>query len=414
MNTEAPTPEALSLAHALVELCSQQEDWGRLGVVFRSICHSHRSLIDLQHFSGCVAIALLEGDKDRLALPFASFTETVYQETEDWDDGLIKSFLGRIGVSLMFRYHKTQQWAKGRRLVDVLSRLKVNYSTMKGLFGNEDGASRCRLITIATELFLRSDSVEGALNTLRDNEWFLSSCVWPCSVEDVAERTTVLVRLAEITSHRDTLEVLTNLPGLKEPADLADISIYGCLFNGHLKSCVDRQTVTVASDTLGFMLSKSLAVDPPLLHTLLHKLGKQNIWLRARALFKQALCLGYYPGVKSVPGSLALSVPCSLGEMEIALAFEMVLTLNATTILNTTGTPQSIIITLKRTGDSESEYLAAGSRLLSAAIVPNPKLTVHYTAVNSCQEQLFTVDMHTARRWLRHNHTWANEVWTHS
>nr|XP_029514422.1 protein TOPAZ1 isoform X1 [Oncorhynchus nerka] len=414
MNTDAPTPEALSLAHALVELCSQQEDWGRLGVVFRSICHSHRSLVDLQHFSGCVAIALLEGDKDRLALPFASFTETVYQETEDWDDGLIKSFLGRIGVSLMFRYHKTQQWAKGRRLVDVLSRLKVNYSTLKGLFGNEDGASRCHLITIATELFLRSDSVEGALNTLRDNEWFLSSCVWPCSVEDVAERTTVLVRLAEITSHRDTLEVLTNLPGLKEPADLADISIYGCLFNSHLKSCVDRQTVTVASDTLGFMLSKSLAVDPPLLHTLLHKLGKQNIWLRARALFKQALCLGYYPGVKSVPGSLALTVPCSLGEMEIALAFEMVLTFNATTILNTTGTPQSIIITLKRTGDRESEYLAAGSRLLSAAIVPNPKLTVHYTAVNSCQEQLFTVDTHTARRWLRHNHTWANEVWTHS
>ena len=63
---------------------------------------------------------------------------------------------------------------KGRRLVDVLSRLKVNYSTLKGLFGNEDGASRCHLITIATELFLRSDSVEGALNTLRGNECTVS------------------------------------------------------------------------------------------------------------------------------------------------------------------------------------------------------------------------------------------------
>ncbi|CAB1320703.1 unnamed protein product [Coregonus sp. 'balchen'] len=406
--TEAPTPEALSLAHGLVELCSQQEDWGRLGVVFRSICHSHRSLVELQHFSGCVAIALLEGDKDRLALPFASFTET---DTTRHNNGPrskagVADVVCNIGVDASL--------IQGRKLVEVLSRLKVNYSTLKGLFGNEDGASRCRLVTIATELFLRSDSVEGALNTLRDNEWFLSSCVWPCSVEDVVERTTVLVRLAEKTSHRDTLEVLTNLPGLKEPADLADISIYGCLFNGHLKSCVERQTMTVASDTLDFMLSKSLAVDPPLLHTLLHKLGKQNIWLRARALFKQALCLGYYPGVKSVPGSLALTVPCSLGEMELALAFEMVLTLNATTILNTTDTPQSIIITLKRTGDRESEYLAAGSRLLSAAIVPNPKLTVHYKAVNSCQEQLFTVDTHTARRWLRHNYTWANEVWTQS
>ena len=49
----------------------------------------------------------------------------------------------------------------------MLTRLKVSYSTLKGLFGNENEVSRCRLVSMATELFLRSGSVEGALNTLR-------------------------------------------------------------------------------------------------------------------------------------------------------------------------------------------------------------------------------------------------------
>jgi len=58
---------------------------------------------------------------------------------------------------------------QGRRVVEVLSFLKVDYSTLKGLIGNEDGASRCYLVTVATELFLLSGSLEGALNTLRGN-----------------------------------------------------------------------------------------------------------------------------------------------------------------------------------------------------------------------------------------------------
>jgi len=66
-----------------------------------------------------------------------------------------------------------------------------------------------------------------------------------------------------------------------------------------------------------------------------------------------------------------------------------------------------------RNQSCESEYLSAGSRLLSAACIPQPKLIVHYTAVNSSQEQVFRLDVSTARRWLRHNHLWAGEVWTH-
>ena len=55
----------------------------------------------------------------------------------------------------------------------MLSTSKVNYTTLKGLFGNENGASRCYLLTVATELFLLSGSVEGALNTLRGTVWQL-------------------------------------------------------------------------------------------------------------------------------------------------------------------------------------------------------------------------------------------------
>lgn len=56
---------------------------------------------------------------------------------------------------------------QGRRVAEVMSCSKINYSTMMGLFGNENRASRCFLVTVATELFLLSGSIEGALNTLR-------------------------------------------------------------------------------------------------------------------------------------------------------------------------------------------------------------------------------------------------------
>ncbi|XP_037651536.1 protein TOPAZ1 isoform X4 [Sebastes umbrosus] len=414
LSTSAPFPEYLNLAHCIVEieLCTKQEDWRRMGEVFRSICQSSQHPNQVERISGRIAIALLSESKDKLSLPFAAFAETVCQN--DGEESLIRSFLGRIGVSLMLRYHKTHQWGKGRRVVEVLSSSKVNYSTLKGLFGNEDGSSRCHLVTVATELFLLSCSLEGALNTLRENKWFLSSCSWPCEPADLESRTRVLMRLAEKTSHRDTLEVLCNLPGLKEPNDLVDVSRYGPLFNCHLRVCVERQIIPVASDTVYFMLSKKLSVDQALLQMLLNKLGKQNLWLRAREVFRHSLSTGYYPGVSAPPGFMELIVPCQLGEVELALTLEMFISVNATDIFHLSETTKSCLrITLKRTQSCESEYLSAGSRILSAACIPQPKLIIHYTAVNSSQDQVFTLDVPSARCWLRHNHLWANEVWTH-
>uniref|UniRef100_A0A667XAY7 Protein TOPAZ1 n=1 Tax=Myripristis murdjan TaxID=586833 RepID=A0A667XAY7_9TELE len=345
-STSVPFPETLNLAHAIVEieLCTKQEDWRRMGVVFRSICQSNQVPNKLELISGRIAVALLSETKNKLSLPFAAFAEMVYQD--EGENSLIRSYLGRIGVSLMLRYHKTHQWAKGQKVVEVLSKSKVSYSKLKGLFGNEDGASRCCLVTMATELFLLNGSVEGALNTLRENEWFIRSPLWPSNPDDLEKRCHVLMRLAEKTSQRDTLEVLSNLPGLKEPSD--------------------------------------------------------------------ALCGGYYPGVSAPPGLLALTVPCRLGEIEMALTFEMFIMVNATVILNTTEATSCLSVTLTRTQNCERKYLSAGSRLLSAACLPQPRLSVRYTAVNSSQEQVFILDASSARRWLRHNHLWASEVWSHS
>lgn len=52
-----------------------------------------------------------------------SLTFTVCQNEDD--DNLSQSFLGRIGVSLMLRYHKTRQWDKVRNQVDRTEILQI-------------------------------------------------------------------------------------------------------------------------------------------------------------------------------------------------------------------------------------------------------------------------------------------------
>lgn len=72
------------------------------------------------------------------------------------------------------------------------------------------------------------------------------------------------------------------------PSDGIDASSrYGSLFDSHLRVCVDRQLLTVASNAVDFMLYKKLPVDHTLLQTLLNKLSKQNHWARARELFRR-------------------------------------------------------------------------------------------------------------------------------
>ncbi|KAL6476268.1 hypothetical protein MHYP_G00147670 [Metynnis hypsauchen] len=217
---------ALSEAVVQIEVCKQQENWPGLASVFCRVCASRYSAGELARFCCCVTTALLKEPKDKLTLPYEPFAESVCQEVPS--GRLFKSFLGRVGVSLMFRYHRTHDWAKGVKLVLVMSRLQVEFSKLKGLFGSEDGTSRCQIITIAMELFLQCGSIEGALNVIRADEWFVSSSTWPCDQADVENRRRVLTVLAGKTSHRDTLEVLSNLPGLRQPLGQLEPSTPSC------------------------------------------------------------------------------------------------------------------------------------------------------------------------------------------
>lgn len=74
-------------------------------------------------------------------------------------------------------------------------------------------------------------------------------------------------------------------------------------------------------------------------------------------------------------------------------------------------------VCFRRTGEEvamESVYLAAGCRLLSAALIPNPKLGIRYTSVSQEQEQLFHLDRGSAAKWLSHNRSWAQGMWASS
>ncbi|XP_058610117.1 protein TOPAZ1 isoform X3 [Onychostoma macrolepis] len=411
--TNPHTSELSDLAQAVVrvEILKYQEDWAGLALVFCNVCVGSHSQMELLRFCCCVTMALLKEPKGKLTLPYELFAESVCQQVLSND--MIKTILGRIGVSLIFRYHRTRDWNKGVKLVSVMFRLHIEFITLKGLMGNENRVSRCQLVTMAMEFFLHSGSIEGALKMLRADGWFVSSSMWPCEQADIENRKHVLTLLAEKTSHRDTYEILTNLPGIRQPINGVQINEYADTFNAHLRLCLVKQTLPVAADILEFMLLHGMVPETLQLQNLIHKLGKQNNWSRARALFKRAQSAGFYFAVVCERDSLFL--PCNLSEIEMTLAFEMFMTFINTKLLAPAGASQPLLITLRRHADiedvTESVYLAAGCRLLSAALIPNPKLSIRYTAVNKSKEQLFHLDRASAHKWFLQNERWAREIW---
>lgn len=60
----------------LCQLCMKQEDWRRIGEVFRGICQSNQHPSQVERISGRIAVALLSEGKDKLSLPFSVFAET--------------------------------------------------------------------------------------------------------------------------------------------------------------------------------------------------------------------------------------------------------------------------------------------------------------------------------------------------
>ncbi|XP_023662069.2 uncharacterized protein topaz1 isoform X2 [Paramormyrops kingsleyae] len=404
----------VQLAIAEVERCREQGDWTRMGTVFSSLCASQHSLAELRQLSGRVALALLK-DSAAAPLPFAQFAQAVCQGSSA--NGLINTLIGRIGVSLMFRYYGAKQWLKGRQLLDTLKDLNINYSMLNSLFGSESGASQGRTVSVAVELLLNSGSMESALQLLKDNDWLSGSSPRPCDANTTQIRQAVLCQLADSCVqkgvHRVALEVLTKLPGLQDQADPAAASQHSELFNRHLSSCMEKQNLTVASDSVEFMFAKSVSVDMRLLRTLIHKLGKQNVWLKARSLFRCALSMGCYPPAQVNPYCRLLPIPYSLTEVEMAIAIEMFMVSNADEIHDPSQVPLQVVLRRKEGAElaSDGDYNTAGNRLLFAGQIANPKLVIKYATVNPSQEQVFTLDPLSVRKWLTQNMKWANSIW---
>ncbi|XP_031442425.1 protein TOPAZ1 isoform X2 [Clupea harengus] len=408
--------EVVNIAHAFIdlELYKKQEDWRQMAAVFLHMCASPCTPSHLLKICVCVASALLGEPSQSHTLPYSCFAEAVSSQVSD--EGVARTFLGRIGISMLNHYYKKQQWSKGQKIVEILSEQQSCYSVMKGVFGGEEDTSRCCLITMATELHLHTGSVEGALNVLRDNNWFVSCSRWPCERADVAHRVSVQTRLAQCTSHRDALELLTHLPGLQPPVDSAEVREYTGLFNSLLRSCLKRHALLVAADTLEVMLGSGLPAELVLVQSLICDLGKRNHWNRARVLFQRAHEQGYYPLVEVVLGSLVLELPSSLNEVEMAVCLEMFISRNMPDSTQTPDISQAPVVLLKRASENgavlESEYLSAGCRLLSSAQLPNPKLRLSYTVANPKQEQVYTIEPGSAHNWLLCNHSWAHKLWS--
>lgn len=114
-----------------------------MGDIFRSICQSNHRPSQMDHISGRIVIALLSESKDKLSLPYAAFAHTgskyIILTLNNWmsrlswevcffptvfqnkdENSLVWGLFGRIGVSLMLRYHKTHQWDKVNEPVTML------------------------------------------------------------------------------------------------------------------------------------------------------------------------------------------------------------------------------------------------------------------------------------------------------
>ncbi|XP_063041411.1 uncharacterized protein LOC134436227 isoform X2 [Engraulis encrasicolus] len=404
----------IAYAFVDVELCRKQEDWPGLADIFLRMCASPCTSSHLLRFCMALATALLVEPSQSPTPPYVTFAEKV--STQVLDEGLDRSFLGRIGISMMVHYYNEKQWEKGQRIVAVLSQQQPCYSGLKGVFKNEETLSRCRLITMATELPLHCGKVEVALNVLRDNNWFVSDSVWPCEPEDVCHRVSVQKRLAQATSNRDTLEVLAHLPGLLPPQDVEKAREYTCLFNSLIRTCLEMHTLLVGADTLEYLLANGMQAEMPLVQNLICELGKRNMWQRARILFQCAMKEGYYPLVDVSDKQVVLELPCYLNKVEMAVCLEMFI---SRCLPDSTQNPSKVhapMVILKRESESgvravESVYLAAGCTLLSSAQLLNPKLRLSYTITSGQQQQVYTIDPGSAHKWLHGNSSWACKLW---
>nr|XP_033785980.1 protein TOPAZ1 isoform X2 [Geotrypetes seraphini] len=408
----------LDLAVAEIEHCKERADWRKLGTLYVNIRMNCQSLTDFKRFSTCVTDALTKDSKDeRSVIPFCEFSETVNQDPNY--NGIDKNLLGRIGISVIYSYHKSKQWIKGKKVLDKLHKMQIDFTILRGLTGSESLAPRCQVVNVAVEIFLENGSLDGAIWVLKESEWIINTSLWPCDRMDVLNRHNLLCTIAQETLtkslYRQAFEVLQNLPGLQEPQDALDVSQYGALFNQLLNSCIENNSLGMSSSVVDFVISKNIPVKFSYLRGLITAMGRSCLWLKARSHYKSALSLGIYPPLEGNLYRKILQIPSYMSEIEMLLAIEIFMVSNASNIQSPGGSSQTFQIILKRCVEdklqSKDDYRTAVERLRLAVRLSTPKLLIKYMTINIAMEQVYILDHSAALKWLKENMKWAGKVW---
>ncbi|NWR14814.1 TOPZ1 protein, partial [Emberiza fucata] len=406
-----------NLAVAEIQHCKEKRDWSKLGALYLNARTGCEHFEDLQKlFLSIAEILTKDSEADRPGVPFCDFADIVMKNSQH--NKADRLFVGRTGISVMYSYHKVLQWIKGRKVLDKLRELQIDFTLLKGLVGAGRSASRCQIVNKAAEIFLYSGHLDGATRVLRESEWITDAPLWPCDKMDILNRHNLLCAIVHKylrkSLHRQAFEVLQNLPGLQKHSDIIDASQYSCLFNELINACFENKNLGVSSSAVDFMLSKKIAIDFVLLRGLITALGRSSLWSKARTYYKNALSLGYYPELQGNLYHKLLKIPSYLSEVEMLLAIEIFLVSNASDIQSSRTTSQTLQIILKRsedTGQNNSAYHEAVERLIEAAHLSDPKLFLKHLTVNVNMEEVYRLEHSSALKWLQENMKWAEKVW---
>uniref|UniRef100_A0A8C3Y199 Protein TOPAZ1 n=1 Tax=Catharus ustulatus TaxID=91951 RepID=A0A8C3Y199_CATUS len=405
-----------NLAVAEIQYCKEKRDWTKLGALYLNARTGCEHFDDLQKlFLSIAEILTRASETDKPRVPFCNFADAVMKNSRH--NKADRLFIGRTGISVMYSYHKVLQWVKGSKVLDKLHELQINFTLLKGLIGPGRSASRCQIVNKATEIFLHSGNLDGAIRVLRESEWITDAPLWPCDKMDILNRHNLLCAIVHKylrkSLYRQAFEVLQNLPGLQKHSDIVDASQYSRLFNKLINACFENKNLGVSSSAVDFMFSRKIAIDFVLLRGLITALGRSSLWSKARTYYKNALSLGCYPELQGNLCHKLLNIPSYLSEVEMLLTIEIFLVSNASGIQNPR-TSQALQITLKRSEDAvqnNSAYHGAVEKLIQAAHLSDPKLFLKHMTMNVNMEEVYSLEHSSALKWLQENMEWAEKVW---
>ncbi|OXB58820.1 hypothetical protein ASZ78_011554, partial [Callipepla squamata] len=378
-----------NLIMAEVQHCKERNDWTKLGALYVNARTACEHPDDLQKLSLCITEMLTrDSEKDRPGVPFCDFADAVIKNSQCNEADRI--FIGRAGINVMNSYRRVLQWMKGRKVLDKLQELQIHFTVLKGLTGAERLASRCQIVNNAAEIFLKTESSDGATRVLRVQKFVFCYILW-CTFNGQMSEIYQLVFFNSRTN--------TTLFFATESEWITNAPLWPCNEN----DIVNRRS---------------------LLFSLMHKYLRQGLCRQAFEVLQHlpgfqngcaALSLGCYPPLQGNLHHKILPIPFYVSEVEMLLAIELFLVSHASDIQSPGAAAQSFQIILKRCEDqtvkNTSDYQAGMERLTLAARLSDPKLFLRHMTVNIHMEEVYSLELTSALKWLKENMKWAGKVW---